>query len=167
MSLASTLSATLSHLSAPRISFAIESWAKFYPDAKVLFPEHYKELALDQDFAKLDIDEEKYEAAESQGLLMILTVRAETRLVGYYVAAITGHLHYKSSGLMAHTDLYYILPEFRVGATGLKIFLVLERELKARGVTKAYLSTKVHSDNTKLFELLGYHLTDKVFTKRF
>ena len=48
-----------------------------------MFHEHWKELALNQDTIKLDPDWDKFYALDVQGILRILTVRVEGRLVGY------------------------------------------------------------------------------------
>jgi hypothetical protein len=37
--------------------------------------------------------------------------------------------------------------------------------LKGIGVNRIIMHTKVHMDNSKLFEYLGYKWTDKLFTK--
>jgi hypothetical protein len=157
----------LTQAPSPSISceFAVEPWADFWRDAKdELIPKHYAELALNQGKIPLSPDIEKYEAAERMGMTHIVTVRSAGKLVGYFIAAIVGHLHYKDAGLMAQTDIYYLSPEFRKG-TGLKMFAFLEESLKAKGVVKIYLSTKAHQDHGELFGRLGYQLSDRVFTK--
>jgi hypothetical protein len=60
-----------------------------------------------------------------------------------------------------------MLPEARKGGGGVRLFIEAERSLREKGVVKTYLSTKVHKDNTAIFERLGWRLTDKVFTKLF
>ena len=37
--------------------------------------------------------------------------------------------------------------------------------LKRIGVQRIIMHTKIHMDNSKLFEYLGYKMTDKLFTK--
>jgi GNAT superfamily N-acetyltransferase len=146
--------------------FAVESWPDFWRDAEgALIYRHYQELALHQGQIPLSPDVEKYEAADKLGMAHIVTVRHEGKLVGYFIAAIIGHLHYKNAGPMATTDIYYLSPEFRTGGIGLKMLLFLEESLKAKGVVKIYLSTKAHQDHGPLFEALGYQLSDRVFTK--
>ena len=103
---------------------------------------------------------------EKSGILHIVTIRSTGRLVGYYIAfVLPHHVHYSKAGIMAFTDIYYILREFRTGGTGTKLFIEAERTLRNRGVVKAYLSCKVHDDHTALFEGLGWKKTDYAFTK--
>ena len=43
--------------------------------------------------------------------------------------------------------------------------LSAEEALRADGVNRIIMHTKVHLDNSKLFEYLGYKHTDKLYTK--
>lgn len=142
----------------------VEPWSAMLPEAEGLFPLHWRELAVRQDKIKISIDRERYAILEQKNMLHVVTVRVDGRLVGYAVAFVLPHMHYKDAGDMAMTDMYFILPEFRRGA-GLKLFLEFERSLKARGVVNAMTSCKVHSDNTEFLEGLGWQWTDKTFCK--
>jgi N-acetylglutamate synthase-like GNAT family acetyltransferase len=143
----------------------VERWAEFVKDGRELFPEHYAELARDQERIKLDINEDLYVDADNRGIGHIATVRDEGKLVGYTILAVMPHLHYKSAGPMAMIDVYYLKPAYRKGGTGAKMIMFAESTLKAKGVTKIYFSTKVHLDNGKLLEALGFKFSDKVYTK--
>jgi len=151
---------------ATSLTFCIERWPEFWRDCQHILPVHWKELALNQDQIALDVDAERFKVIDDQGLLHILTARAEGRMVGYYIAIVMPHLHYKSAGNMAFTDMFFMLPAFRKGH-GLKLFTEAERTLRERGVKKAYLSCKVHADLTELFERLGWTMSDKAFVKVF
>lgn len=102
---------------------------------------------------------------EAKGILHILTVRDDGKMVGYYLAFVFPHVHYYSSGLMAFCDVYYLRPKYRRGSTGAVLFAEAERTLKEKGVVKAYLSCKVHQDHTELFEALGWRKSDFCFCK--
>lgn len=106
-----------------------------------------------------------YVDADERGIGHIATVRDEGKLVGYAILAVMPHLHYKSAGPMAMIDVYYLKPAYRKGGTGAKMIMFAELTLKAKGVTKVYFSTKVHLDNGKLLEALGFKFSDKVYTK--
>jgi hypothetical protein len=45
------------------------------------------------------------------------------------------------------------------------LFQYAEKVLKDIGVNRIIMHTKIHLDNSRLFEYLGYTLTDKLFTK--
>lgn len=141
-----------------------------------LWPLHFEDLSLDRAQIPLDVDEARYKWIESQGGLHLCTIRADSKLVGYFILTLIPHLHYKSAGLMAYTDVYYILPEFRKGGAGVRLIKFVERTLKLRRVShpvygedlrvvKMYLSCKLKQDHTEVFEALGFRATDKVFTK--
>ncbi len=147
------------------IVFQVENFADFVKDAKAIFPEHWKELALDQDRIKLSLDLTKYEKAEKDGILHIVTARENGKMVGYYTAGILPHLHYSNAGLMASTDMYFVLPEYRKGNTGARFMAAIEKSLRDKGIKKIYISCKAHLDLSVLFEFMGYKFTDKMFTK--
>lgn len=146
------------------IRFSIERWAEFYPDVQAIFPQHWRELALDQNEIPIDIDAEKYAGLDAAGVLLIVAARNEGKLVGYHLSFLMPHPHYKSSGPMGMTDMYYVLPEFRNGA-GFRLFAFWERELRKRGVKRAITSTKVHQDHSALFKALGWKHSDNTFVK--
>ena len=75
------------------------------------------------------------------------------------------HLHYKDAGIMASTDMYFMLPESRRGMTGFRFVEFIEKSLIARGCKKIYISCKVHQDLQAFWEALGYRFSDKMFTK--
>jgi N-acetylglutamate synthase-like GNAT family acetyltransferase len=147
------------------VDFTIEDAMTWLRDAQYLFPLHYRELARDQESIPMDLDFDRYKTAEQNGQLLIVAARVEKKIIGYYICALLSHLHYKSSGLMATTDMYFVHPDFRVGGTGIKLIVFVETILRSMGVTKMYVSTKLHSDHSALFEALGFRATDKVFTK--
>jgi hypothetical protein len=147
------------------LQYQVERWASFYPDAKPLMQRHWEEIALDRENIKLSLDEARYQGMDDAGILHILAMRDEGRLVGYYLAFLLPHVHYKEAGLMAFTDIYFVQPESRQATNGIQIFIEAEKSLREKGVVKAYLSTKVHHDNSPIFEALGWKLSDKSFTK--
>jgi hypothetical protein len=146
------------------IRFRVEQFSDMLAEAQEIFPQHWEELAQDKDKITMAMDLDKYFAAEKMGQLHIVTVRADGKLVGYFFGVILGHLHYKDAGLMGHTDIYYILPEYRNGI-GAQMFSFVEQSMKERGAKKIYLSCKAHQDHSELFKSLGYKMTDLMFTK--
>jgi GNAT superfamily N-acetyltransferase len=135
----------------------------FLAEFERIFPEHYEELCVTKDFP-LSPDYDAYRRLANAGLLRTVTCRANGELVGYIVFYITPHLHY-STCLTATEDIYYVKKEYRKGRVGIKLFQYAEQVLKERGVQRIIMHTKVHLDNSRLFEYLGYKWTDKIFTK--
>lgn len=142
-----------------------EKWADVVPEMRPLWELHWREMALDQDSIKIDMDVEKYAQMDALGLIHVTTVRDAEKLVGYVICFVIRHMHYYRAGEMALADMYWIRPEYRRGNTGIRLFREMERALQARGVIRCHMSCKVHLDMTKLFERLGYKKTDFTFSK--
>jgi len=150
-----------------KIMAQYERWENCVDEMRPIWRHHWNELGLDRGVIKQDMDEERYKNMQSSGVLHIITVRADGKLVGYCICFVVPHMHYKSAGEMALADMYYILPAYRVGGAGVKMFKEVERTLRNRGVTRGHMSCKVHQDHQALFERLGWEFTDKTFSKLF
>ena len=61
--------------------------------------------------------------------------------------------------------MYYLKAEYRKGRVGIKMFQYAEEALKKIGVNRILIHTKVHLDNSRLLEYLGYSWTDKIYAK--
>jgi len=73
-------------------------------------------------------------------------------------------MHYRTC-ITAFEDLYFVRKDYRKGRVGIKLFQYAEKVLRQFGINRIVMHTKVHLDNSRLFEYLGYKWTDKVFTK--
>jgi len=109
-------------------------------------------------------DYEAYGRLHVAGMLRCITVRDDNELIGYALFIVHPHLHYKSC-ITAFEDIYFLKKEHRKGRVGIRLFQFVEDVLKKEGVHRIIMHTKIHMDNTRLFEYLGYKLTDKLFTK--
>jgi GNAT superfamily N-acetyltransferase len=147
------------------IQFRVEQWYAFWRDCQELTPLHWAEAALDRDKIALSIKPENYQACDDQGILHIVTARDGAKMVGYFIANVVIHPHYKEAGPMAFTDMYFMHPDYRNGGNGAKLLIEVERTLKERGVVKIYISTKVHEDKSELLKALKYQPADLSFTK--
>lgn len=141
-----------------------EPWLRFKHEAAPLFIRHWHEIALNRDDVPLDIDHERYDGLARADALHVLTARRGGSLIGYHIAIISGHLHYKST-LHGITDVYWIAPECRHGVTAIRLFQAVEREMKKLGVRKLFTATKLHLDQGKLFEHLGYKPVERLYAK--
>lgn len=147
------------------ISVQIERWRDVLPEMWPLFPLHWEEMALDKDLIKIDMDVERYANLDAMNMIHVTTVRDEGSIVGYVICFIIRHMHYAKAGEMALADMYWLKPEYRKGTTGARMFLAMEDSLRERGIIRAHMSCKIHQDHTKLFERLGWKLTDLTFGK--
>lgn len=146
------------------VTYQVEDWFDCWQEMSALWHEHWEEVALNRDKIVLEPDMDCYAQYASTGALHVVTVRADGRIVGYHISVIRPHLHYKSS-LSAFTDVYFLHPDFRHGMAGVRLFKEVESSLKARGVQKMFTGTKLSLDMGKIFERLGWHETERLYTK--
>jgi GNAT superfamily N-acetyltransferase len=135
----------------------------FIDEFMQVLPAHYEELCVTKQFP-FDPDWDMYKTMANAGMLRTITVRNDGELIGYMAFFIQPNPHYKSCKC-AYEDVYYIKPEYRKGRVGIKMFQYAEQCLKRIGVNRMIIHTKVHLDNSRLLEYLGYNITDKLFTK--
>ena len=146
------------------VTVAPERFADVRDEIGALWLLHWQEIGQDKDVIPLDPDWDRYAALDASGHLAIVTVRKGGALIGYAFAIVDTHLHYRST-LFAALDLYFILPAHRGGRTALRLFQVLEAELKARGVVKAVGNTKLAHDQGRLFAFLGWREAERLYVK--
>lgn len=146
------------------ISFHVEKLADVVEELKPFVPIHWAELGLTKDEIPVDMDWQRYLAMEEKGNLHMTIVRDSGKVIGYQFTLVGGHLHYKSSK-HAMVDLYFLLPEYRKGMTGIKMFKYAEAELKKIGCVKIITGCKLFFDHTRIFEHLGYEKSDYQFIK--
>ena len=144
-------------------TYQVEDPAEFIEALKEVLPEHYDELCVTKDFPLMP-DYEAYGRLQVAGLLRCITVREDNQLIGYAIFIVQPHLHYRSCKT-AFEDIYFLRKEERKGRVGIRLFQFAEDVLKKEGVDRIVMHTKIHMDNSRLFDYLGYKLTDKLFTK--
>jgi Acetyltransferase (GNAT) family len=147
-----------------RPTYQVETLAQAWPQAQELLKAHWREIAIDQDTIELSIAEEQYRHIEAAGQLIIVTMRADEGLVGYYVGFIRPHLHY-AKALHCFTDIFYITPRHRRGRNAIDLFKAVERALSERQVVRWYTSCKLSLDMLPLFEALGFTQIERNFAK--
>lgn len=147
------------------VAFEVEKWSDVLPELRPMFHMLWDDVGVDKDKFIAKCDEAKYKTIEDAGLLCVTTMRADGHLVGFYVAIVHPNPHYFEQGMMAYTDMYFLLPGFRRGNWGLKLFAFTEEEWKKRGAVKAYSSHKIHRDRGRMFEALGWRPLDIVYSK--
>lgn len=146
------------------ITFQVESWAATEEKMKWLWPLHWEEVANDKEHIKLDVWRDAYLGLEQSGELLNITVRDGEKIIGYHWSILRPHLHYKTS-LTAYTDIYFLHPDYREGMNGMNLFKFVEGVWKERGVQKAYTASKIRLDKSAIFERLGWHKAETVYTK--
>lgn len=146
------------------LTFQVESWFAFKPEAWPLWMQHWEEVARDKTRLKLDPNIELYDAAARSGNLHVVTVRNGSKLVGYHVSIVAPMMHYKSF-ICSTSDMYWLHPCHRNGWAGIKLFETVRESCALRGVHMLDETTKIAADKGRLFEFLGYTPMERRFTK--
>jgi hypothetical protein len=71
-----------------------ESWSQAIIEMTPLLESHYDELSLHKPFFPLAIAFDIYFAMEARGELLVVTLRTQGALVGYFVGFVRPGLHY-------------------------------------------------------------------------
>lgn len=132
-------------------------WEKFAAIAREIIPlwhRHWAEIALDKERISLDPDFEQYYRLDTEGILRVLTVRVGGELVGYSFSLIGPHLHYRSTRT-AHTEMFWLAPEYRSGWTGVRLLRLTRKGLKQLGVKLHTINIKLSFAGGRVAKLLG------------
>lgn len=145
------------------ITWNVEKLCDRLEEMKPLFPEHWAELALDQDKVPLDPQYDIYLERDRRGEVLFIAGRSNGGLIGYFVGFIAPGLHYKTC-LTLTMDIFWVHPEYR-GRQGKKLFAAVETEAKRRGVQRMFIGSKLHKDASWLFEALGFMEVERYYSK--
>lgn len=142
----------------------IERFTDILGEMQALFPQHWEELALHRDKVPLDPMYEIYLERDKRNEMVVVTLREEGAMRGYFIGFINPGLHYRTC-LTCIMDIFYVDPPYRNRMGGLMIFRALEKECKRRGVKRMYVGSKVHKDASKLFEALNFTKVETFYSK--
>ena len=135
-----------------------------FDEIKPLLPEHWKELALNQDKVPLDPQWHVYEIRQNAGEVLYTTLRKDGVLVGYFIGFVVPGLHYKTC-LTLTMDIYWTHPDIRGGTAALRLFKTVEREARRRGVQRIFYGSKNHKDSSRLFAAMGFEPVETFHSK--
>lgn len=139
-----------------------EDWAERLEELKALFPVHWMEVALYKDRMPLDPQWREYDRLYRNGQLLLMTARADGRLVGYLILLLGGAMHYDST-LTAKMDAIWVAPDHRDGTAGRRLLTATRAELERRGVKLWWMGSKDHKPIGKLYEALGFEQQESYF----
>lgn len=150
-------------VSAVRITFALEPWARYYPECLPLWREHYAEFEpFHRGRLPFGPDVAMYEEADRLGRLQILVARSAGVMIGYCLCMVRRHPHY--AVICAFEDSYYLAPAWRRGMAGVRLIRRSKEALRARGVSgPIYFMTKEFNSVARLFAWLGLERCDSVW----
>ena len=146
------------------ITAQVEPYIKCLPELMECYDLHWEELALNKDKVPLDPQYDLYEARDDAGQLLLVTLRETGRLVGYFIGFIAPGFHYKTC-LTLTMDIFWTHPDVRGGFSGVKLFRLVEKEAKRRGVHRMFYGSKMHKDASRLFQFLKMDPVEMYYTK--
>ena len=146
------------------ITAQVEPYSKCLPELMECYDLHWEELALNKDKVPLDPQYDLYEARDDAGPLLLVTLRETGRLVGYFIGFIAPGFHYKTC-LTLTMDIFWTHPDVRGGFSGVKLFRLVEKEAKRRGVHRMFYGSKMHKDASRLFEFLKMEPVEIYYSK--
>lgn len=148
------------------LTAAPEPFAPFLEEVKPLLPDHYRELALDQDHVPLSPQYDVYLERDRRGEVVCIAMRSAGELVGYFIGFKAPGLHY-STCLTLIADIFWLKPEHRGKNGGNLLFAAVEVEAKRLGVQRMFVGSKVHLDASWLFERRGYTKVETYYEATF
>jgi GNAT superfamily N-acetyltransferase len=146
------------------ITFTVESFRESLPEFQYLLPQHWQELALNQDKVPLQPDWDTYFNSEDAGKLLFVCAREDGEIIGYFIGFVGQGLHYLTCKT-CQMDIFYIRKDKRNGRLGVKLFKFVEEELRRRGVQRWFVGSKLHADASSLFKYLKFDPVETYYTK--
>lgn len=148
------------------LTFAEEDFRNVEDELRKLIHEHWSEVTSDTNLP-LDPDWEMYRYLAQTRLVLVTARTPSGELVGYVIHLIHRPLHYKYLR-MAVDDAHFLKREHRRGTAGIKMIRAVEDILRDKGVQRVSYHSKSRPDINKkpVFERMGYHLHEYIFTKQ-
>lgn len=143
------------------LKFRVERFTEIAHELPPLFQRHFDEIAHDKEEIPLAPDWAHYAEIDKTGQLFVLTARDGGRLVGYFFAIVGKGLH-NARSIMARTDMYYLLPEYRKGRNG---YTLIKTAVEKMSFDKMSIATKLDHDQGAIFRRLGFRPAETVWTR--
>ncbi len=141
-----------------------EAFKDCMSESTALLNAHWEECAGWKDKIKLNVDEARYIAAESNGVGHCFTMREDGRLIGYMVILLAPHIHYKDDKF-AYVDVLFMDKERRKGLSAVKFMKWVESEVKRMGAAVMTYHIKTFHDYPAIFERLGFSKVEVNYAK--
>lgn len=146
------------------ITAQVESLTECLEEMKPLFPQHWEALALNKDVVPLDPQYDIYLKRDALGEVLLVTLRDDGVLAGYFVGFVAPGLHYKTC-LTLTMDIFWTDAGSRNKFGGVRLFRAVEKEAKRRGVQRVFYGSKLHKDAARLFKFLKCEKVEVYYTK--
>lgn len=139
-----------------------ESWAGALAELNKLFPLHWAEV---QSTFPLEMNYAAYRNLEASGSFILVTLREDGALVGYFTCVLSPFLHSRSIR-SATTDLVFIHPDHRGRDAFYDLHNKMQEVLKRSGVGLWFVGEKLAKPIGPALRHLGFSPNEMVYLKR-
>lgn len=146
------------------MTFAREELLENRAELEPIFTAHWQDVKPDFGNVSLGFDWETYAELERTGQVHFMVARENGHIAGYQCCIARRHMHSQETQV-ATTAFFFMLPEYRKGWTGVRLFQETERSLAGLGVRNIYTGTKTSKNIAPILRRLGYHEVESVFAK--
>lgn len=146
------------------ITIQREKFSEWFDEAKPLLDQHWQELCIDTDKMILDPNMDAYLKLEETNQLMLMVLRLNMVIIGYYIGFILPGMHYKQIKCNME-DIFWIHPSKRTGTYALRLFEAVEAENNKLGVNFWKCTTKINTKAPGFLEKLGFKKFEECFYK--
>lgn len=142
------------------ITFQKETYTSLFNDVNFLelISENFQETGVLNDSFKLTPKWKMYKIMAMRNLLPLYSVREEGALVGFFIAFLVPHQHYKNL-MVAETDSFFLSKEKRAGLLGYN-FLKYAVDALKQEVDLIFFTTNIKRDLSGILTRLNFKLTD-------
>ncbi|MEE8207874.1 MAG: GNAT family N-acetyltransferase [Nitrosomonadaceae bacterium] len=145
------------------MNFNIEAYSDLVDDLDKLYAIAVEEILVDCPL-KHEVDHKQFIDMDEMGLLQIITAREDGELVGFHISTIANDIFYKGKKT-AFVMLYFMKKENRGGGNALSMFEYADKVFKGSNIDRAFMSRKIHLNNEKLFDKLGFNQIESNYEK--
>lgn len=111
-----------------------------------------------------ELDHDQFLGMEDFGVLCVITARKDGDIVGFHISTIQPDIFFRTKKT-AYVLFYYMDKECRGNGNGFKLFKFADDEFKSSGAQRAFMSRKIHINNEKIFNELGYNHIEANYEK--
>lgn len=145
------------------IRFCKARFANIIQDLPELFTLHGLEM-MEKDVTAFlpNPDWKRYLTMDASGMLHIIAVRDDKKLVGYFIGLLYPHIHHQE--MMGFTDMIFLRKEYRKGWTGYQLLKLASEMFRGLGAKKMYIGVKVDPKIRKVLKRLGFTHSEDTFS---
>lgn len=146
------------------VELTIEDFCEIGDQLEPLFQTHYDEIANNKEVKKIAPDWDTYRVLTDHERCIAVVAWDGDEIVGYTVAFLYPHPHYKDC-IVAANDLFYVRPEYRRQGVASMMISFMEEQAAAYGATVHTMHMKPYHDFSTLMERLGYYEEEVLWEK--